>query len=279
MSLDISKVLGESLERAFSRNGLILMAGVYLATLIGMIGFSSAMVDSLDSFWQELVAENPEFADLFDGPEELLPLALDLPSSVSLLLVLTSIVASVVLLAVAIRVFHADLRDELPAEIVFDNLAWVAVNLFVGGIIFGIFWILGLILLIIPGIVIFVFLIYYLAAIAVEDRNFIDGFARSVSVTRGQRIKVFLLFLAVFVISFAVGITFGLVGAFAHFVEPVLGELIELIAQTILTVYFAAVVAVSYQQLTAPDQSAETKADAEEDFFEEFTPASQSTQW
>lgn len=276
MSFNTSEVLSDSLYRAFSRNGVIVMIGVYLASLVGSIGYSSIFIDTFNTFWDEFTQEQPQFADLFDDPEMFFPLAFDIPEALALLLIAVSIVASVVLLAVAIRVFHAGIDDELPTELVFDNIAWVGVNLFVGGIIFGLLWLIGLIFFIVPGIFVFVLLVYFSAATAVEDRNFVDAFARSVSVTKGERLQIFLLFLAFFLVMIAVGIAFSIVGSFFILVSPALSSLIDLAAQTIIVVYFAAVVAVSYRALNEPDDTAEDAV--EEDPFEEFTPASEGTQ-
>ncbi len=276
MSFNTSEVLSDSLYRTFSRNGVIVMIGVYLASLVGSIGYSSIFIDVFNTFWDEFAQEQPQFADMFDDPEMLFPLAFDIPESIALLLIAVSIVASVVLLAVAIRTFHAGLEDELPTELVFDNLAWVGVNLFVGGIVFGLLWLIGLVFFIVPGILVFVLLIYFTAATAVEDRNFVDAFARSVAVTKGERLQVFILFLAVFLVAIAMGIAFTIVGSFFILVSPIISSLIDLAAQSIIVVYFAAVVAVSYRALTEPDDLA-TESD-DDDPFEEFTPASEGTQ-
>lgn len=275
MSVDTSKVLSESLTRTFSRNGLIVIVGVYVASLFGTIGYSSLFIDAFIEAWEELIRDQPEFSDVLGDPETLLPLAFDIPEPLALFLIAVSILATVVLLAVALRAFHAGFEDELPTELVFDNIAWVAVNLFVGGIIFAILWGLGLLLFLIPGIIVYVLLIYYTAAIAVEDRNFVDAFARSISVTKGNRLSVFLLFLAFFLVVIAVGIAFSIVGSFFMLVNPTLSTLVDLAAQSVIVTYFAAVVAISYRELTEPSESAE-EAD-EDDPFEEFTPASEGT--
>lgn len=277
MSLDISDTLGDSLYRTFSRNGLVILAGVYIAGLLGNIGWSSLFADDMERFFEDVVADFPEFEDLFD-PDALVPLALDIPDGVSLLLIAVSILASIVLLAVAIRVFHAGLDDAVPTELVVDNIAWVGVNLFVGGIVFTVLWVAGLVVFIVPGIVVYVLLIYFLAAIAVEDRNFIDAFARSVAVTRGQRLQVFLLFLATFLIAIAVAFAFGIVSSILFFISPPLAELVDQFGQSLVMVYFAAVVAVSYRALTAAD-GPDADAPDEGDPFEEFTPASEGTHW
>ena len=275
MGIDTSDVLGTSLYRTFSRNGLIVIAGVFLASLVGTIGFSSAVYDSFVELFDELAAENPEFAEFFDDPDLFLPLAFDLPPVVTLFLLAGSIIATVFIVAVAIRVFHAGLEDELPAELVFDNIAWVGVNLFVGGILFTILWGIGLVLFIIPGIILYVLFVYYMAAVAVEDRNFIDAFSRSLAVTKGERVGIFVLFLAVWLIAIAVSIAFALVGSFFILFSPVVAELIDLLSQSVVIVYFTAVVATSYRDLTTADEPDDDATDP----FEEFTPASQTGQW
>lgn len=279
MSFNTSEVLSDALNRTFSRNGILVMAGMFLASLLGTIGLHSMVFDSFIEFWDEFVEEFPELAELVEDPEDFLPLAFDIPDALSLFLVAISIIASLVLLAVAIRAFHGEFTDELPTELVFDNIAWVAVNLFVGGIVFGILWMIGLVFFIIPGIIIFVLFVYFMAAVVIEDRNFVDAFATSVRVTKGERISVFVLFLAIFLIALAVSIAFGLVGSFFILVNPIIAELIDILGRSIIMVYFAAAVAISYRELNQPADEDDADESDEEDPFEEFTPASEGAQW
>lgn len=284
MSLDTSDILGDSLYRTFSRNGLVLIVGAYFASLLGMIGLSSAVFDGFESLWDDLVEEEPDLAEFFDGPADFLPLAFDMPSWAALGLLAAGIVLGLIVLVVALRVFYAGLDDELPSSIILEHLGWASVNLLVGGFIFSFLWGIGLALFVIPGIIIFVLLVYFSAGVAVDNQNFVDAFARSVSITKGERLSVFVLFLAVWLIAIAVSIAFTIVGAIFILVSPIASELVSLIAQSMLLVYFAAVIATSYRHLmegpeAAPSPDDDDSDDDDDDPFEEFTPASQTAQW
>lgn len=280
MSFQIRSVLGDSLYRLFSRNGLILVGAVFLMNVLLQIGLSSLFIGMWEEFWDEFVETYPEFADVFDDTDDLFPLAVDVPDSVALAIVVIGVLLSLILLAVALRVFYSTEEHSIKTELVFDNIAWVTVNLFVGLIIFFILWSIGLALLIIPGIFVFVSFIYFIAAVSVEDRSFVDGFSRSWSLARGNRFKIFLLFFAVFVITIVAAITFALFTAFIHFLSPLAGTIVDQLWNALITLYFAAVVAISFRSLVEPDAPEEDVEETPtEDTFEEFTPADQDAHW
>jgi len=277
MTLSVQKALGDALYRLFTRNGLILIASAFVVTLLYQVGFSTLLLPVYEDLWTDMIAESPEFEEFFDDPGELFPLALDIPGSGALGIVVLSAVLWLILLAVSLRVFHSDETETIRAEYVLDNMAWVVVNLFVGGIIFVFLWTLGLLFLIIPGIFIYVVLIYFIAAVAIEDRSFINGMSRSWGVTKGQRFKVFLLFLVLWLVSFGVSIAFTMIGFFLILLSPVAAELVGLIGQSLLMIYFAATVALSYRQLTE-EQPVEEPVEGD-DPFDEFAPSDANTQW
>lgn len=274
MALAIRSVLADGLYRTFARNGLILIGGTFLANVVFQVGFTSLIFEEFLAIWEEFLQEYPEFGDAVTDPSEIFPLAVAMPDGLALALLVIGVVLGVVVLAVAVRIFYSDETERIPTSYVTDDIAWVTVNLFVGSLIFGLLWLLGLVLLVVPGIIVFVLLVYYIAGVAVEGRSFIDAMARSWSVTRGNRIRVFLLFFAYFVILMLAGIAFGMVTTFVAVVNPLLGELVSLATNSIVIVYFAAVVAISFRRLVEP-----TPTEEEDDAFDEFIPADQHTQW
>lgn len=277
MTFKVRDVLEEGLYRTFTRNGLVLLGAIFAVNVVTSIGWSSLIYEEAVALFDEFFAEFPELAEAIDDPADLFPLAVDIPDPIALGIVVVGVLFSVMLLAIAVRVFHSDLESSIPTELVFDNIAWVAVNLFVGSIIFAILWTVGLVLLILPGIFVFVTLIYFVAVVSVEDRSFIDGMSRSWRLTKGHRIGVFLLFLAYFVIAFGVSIAFGMVNSFIYLLSPIAGQLVELFSQSLLMVFFAAILAISYRALSAPPEPDEPTAD--DDPFEEFIPAEPTAQW
>lgn len=268
MELPLKSILGDGLYRLFKRNGLILVIALFIVNIVMQVGLSSLFIDTWREMWNDLVVSTPELADVVEDPDALFPLAMDMPESVALALTVVAIVLFVIVLAVAVRVFHSDDKRTIRTEFVFDNIAWVTVNLFVGMIVFGILWVVGLVLLVLPGLFVFVTLIYFIAVVAVEDRSFIDGFSRSWGLTRGHRLRIFLLFLTVWVISIAAGLTFGLVTSFIYVVSPAAGTIVDVLLNSLVTMYFAAVLAISYRALTEPEElPTDPDGDAAKDSF------------
>jgi membrane-anchored glycerophosphoryl diester phosphodiesterase (GDPDase) len=86
-------------------------------------------------------------------------------------------------------------------------------NVAVGGIAFGLVVFLGTLLLVVPGVVAYVGLLFMLQYVAAEDENFVTAMRRSWRLTKGSRIRVFLLVLVllgvVFVVTFLVNVVVG----------------------------------------------------------------------
>ncbi len=275
MGLGIRDIIGRSLYRTFQPNGLLLIAAMAIAYLVFQVGLSSLLLPVIEDLVDQLVAEYPEVFESAGEPTTDLPLAFELPAALAMGLSVVGSVLTVVVLGVAVRVFATETTESIPRELVTENFVWMAINLLIGTVVFTVGWAIGLSLFLVPGIVIFVLLIYYLPAIVVENRSFIDGMARSWSLTAGQRVDVFLLFLAVFLLTFAASFAVLLVNGFFILIHPLIGEVVNLIANAIMSIFFAAVVALSFNDL-APDRPPSTD---DEDPFDEFIPADRNVQW
>ncbi|MFW6153500.1 MAG: hypothetical protein ACOC42_03985 [Halobacteriota archaeon] len=277
MELQLKSILGDALYRLFKRNGLLLVGALFVVNLVMQVGLSSLFIDTWREMWTDLATSAPEFAEAIEDPDTLFPLAMDMPEPLALGLAVIAVVLFVIVLAVAVRVFHSTDERTIKTEFVFDNIAWVTVNLFVGMIVFGILWTVGLLLFVIPGLFVFVTLIYCIAVVAVEDRSFVAGFSRSWGLTKGHRLRIFLLFLTVWVLSIAAGVIFGLFTSFIYLASPTAGSIVDLFVNSLVTMYFAAVLALSYRALTEPD---EPNADADEpDEEEAFRFGDQPAHW
>lgn len=276
MGLGTRDVIGRSLYRTFRPNGLLLVLGVVIANLVFQVGLSSLLLDAIRGVWDDLVATYPELFEAGEDPASTLPLALEIPSSVALALLVLGFVFSILVLGVAVRVFSTENTETIPRELVVEDLAWMGVNLIVGTVVFFLLWSVGLALFVVPGIVLFVLLIYYLPAVAVEGRSFIDAMSRSWRVTRGNRLGVFVLFLAFFVLWFLTTLVVLILNGFAILIHPLVAELVTQVANGILTVVFAAIVAISFDELVPKGTD---RDEDEEDPFEEFIPADRNVQW
>ncbi len=273
-NIDIGDVLGSAMYRTFARNGLKLLGALFVVQLIAQVGALSMLNSTFEQFWDELLAENPGLEDIVGDPETLFPITFDLAQEVAALLALLGFLLTIIVAAVALRVFSSDHEDRIPTELIFDNLAWVVLNLFIGWLIFTILWGIGLVLFVIPGIFVFVSLVLFLPIVAVEDTSFIQGMQQAWGLANGNRLDLFLLFLGYFLISIGVQLAFGIVASILILVSPAAGQIVNTLVTTILIVYFAAVISITYRHLTAP-----TEEEPEEDPFEEFEPAGQNAQW
>lgn len=276
MGLGTRDIIGRGLYRTFRPNGLLLVAGVVVANVVFQIGISSLTLEMTRSLWDELVETYPDLFESSEDPASLLPLAFDLPDAVAIGLLLVGFLLTVILLGVAVRVFATDNTDSIPRNLLVRDLGWMAVNISVGTLLFLVVWVTGLALFLVPGIILYVLLIYYLPAIAIENRSFVGAMARSWRITRGNRLAVFVLFLAFFALWFGVTLVVLVLNGFVVLVHPLAAELVNQVANAALTVLFAAIVAISFNELV-PKRAGDT--DGDDDPFEEFIPADRNVQW
>lgn len=237
MTIDIADALRKGFERTFTRNGAIIASLFFVTTVITSVA-SQSMVNSLD-LPQSAVQEGAQAT----------PLAVGGPVALHGVLAALGALASAVITIAAIRTFTSDETDTVPKEYFTRNIGWVLINTVVGGIVFGLAVVTGLVLLVIPGIFIAVSLLFWNLHVAKEDVNFIEAFQESWSMTSGNRIKVFALWLAVGAISFVAGFIGGFVSAPFSMVMPALGAVANLAISAVAGVFGVAVLAQAYEQL------------------------------
>ena len=239
MPIDITDVLKRGYSRSTERNGLTLMGIIFVISVLdGVLGLG---VDRLNA--------GQQFADSGQVDPTLLVPSLG-AGIVSLLLGIVLLVVSIA----AIRVFVSDETEHLPREYFTRNMVWAVINLFVGVIVFGIIVALGLVAFVVPGIFLLVTLAFWTVYVAVEDQNFITAFRSSWGLTRGYRLNLFVLGVAVFFLVVLINLVFGL-GDLAS--GSLAGDIVALVfaqaASAITTVFSTAVLATAYTELTADD--------------------------
>ncbi|MFW5984260.1 MAG: hypothetical protein ACOCRA_03595, partial [Halobacteria archaeon] len=195
------------------------------------------------------------------------PLAFDIPQSLTTLLSLATTVGVIVVGIVAYRVFAADAREKIPEEAYRRNIGMATLNGIVAGFVFAILFVIGLLLLVIPGIYIFTALVFFMIFIALEDENFLESLSSSWELTKGRRMSVFLLLFALLVVQIVVGILGAVASAVAGAVLPQLGAIVNVAVGAALAVYSLAVLTDAYFQLRdeRPPADAEDPTDPTED--------------
>ena len=189
MSLQIGATIASGLRRVANRNGLLLILGAVVLGTAWQVAFNSAAAAAIP----------PEAAGGF-AP------ALDAPFPVLAALAVATFLLLPVLSVAAVRTFVAGETDRIPREFFTRRILWVAANLAVGGIVYSVLLTIGTLLLVIPGIVVYVSLLFMTVFVAVEDENFVTAMRDSWRLTRGNWLRLFGLLLVV-TVPFTVVIT------------------------------------------------------------------------
>ncbi|MFP4188603.1 MAG: hypothetical protein ACLFR5_04240 [Halobacteriales archaeon] len=265
--MDVEKSLRTGFDKVKQRTGLLLIAVFFVVQLLSAIASQSSAARAFEQAggMEELP---PMFQDsLFQGAMEPGPLAFELPQSLITLLSIATTVGALVLAIVAYRVFAADAREKIPKEAYKRNIGMATLNAIVAGFVFGILVALGLLLLIVPGIYLITALVFFMLFIALEDDNFLESLSSSWELTKGRRMSVFLLLVALLVVQIVVGILGAVASAVAGAVLPQLGAIVNVAVGAALAVYSLAVLTDAYFQLRdeRPPADAEDPTDPTED--------------
>lgn len=262
MTFDVGNVLSDAFERLTTRAGAILVVGL---TIVGIVR-TAAIQDLVRTFleWFRDQLEDPEIRDQLTAEEvetiereidttlSELPLALGLSPELAALLWLVGFVLSLVIVVIAIDAFTYE-RDALDG-LETDRIGWKTLNLLVGWIAFGILFLIGLILFVLPGILVGLFLVFFAAAIVIDDESFLSAFASSIDVVRDN----FLGTLGIVLLSLGAFIGLGFVGSAVGAILPalpaaVLGDLLSAVGQA----FALALIARAYVDATADEPGAD----------------------
>ncbi len=162
--------------------------------------------------------------------------------------------ATLVAVIAALRTFVSDETETIPREFVRRNIGVVALNMIVGGIVFALLVGIGSVFLLVPGLFLLVSLYYWSVFVTVEEQNVIQAFRSSWLLTRGSRLRLFGLGVAVF----AIAVVFNaLVGLPAVLLGGLLGVVLTQVAGAVVLVFTIATTARAYDQLRHIDEPVE----------------------
>jgi hypothetical protein len=239
MALQIGSTLEEAGYRLFSRTGAILLAA-FLALLL-----------SFQALFNTILATT--YTRLGYGEiAAALPLTLDIPLLVAGAGIAVGFVLSLYLTIVSFRTFVAGSRERFPDGAFTRNVPLALVNVFVGGIVYGLLVFLGSLLLLIPGIFACVAFIFMMSYVIVDDRNFVAALKKSYRLTECDRLALFGLLFIVIAAAGLVGGVVGLVGALA--LPQAAAQLPTVLIQPLVSLYSTAVIAVAFEQLRETDR-------------------------
>ncbi len=197
MSLDVAAAIEDGLGRLPTRVAALLGVA-YLAVGVSSTVTSQTLALAVtDALRAVAPAASTAAVEGAGGP---LALGLGLPVAAALFLV--QIVAAQAVGVVAIRTFVADARRSLPAGVT-RRFAWVVLNALVAGFVVNVLIGLGVMLLIVPGIYLAVALYFVQFEVIVEGKNALDALRDGWALTAGDRLRVFLLLVALVAVGLA----------------------------------------------------------------------------
>ena len=260
MSLSVTTAVRTGAARLLSRTGALLTA-VY-ATLLAVYQLS---INGLIAGVLPAGGSGPASVATYPAPVAVYGLA-----------VLACFVALSAVTVVAVRTFVAGRTDTVPREFYTRRLAWATANLLVGGVVYGLLVLLGLVLLVVPGIVAYVGLIFYTMSVATEDENLVTALRRSWRLVRAEFLPVLLLVLALVV---GAGVGGGVLGIAVGGVATVAGVagwagVVSAAVNTPLTLFVLAVLSAAFAQLREGDEGDLGGATRSDEGLADGSPAS-----
>ncbi|MDY6766148.1 MAG: hypothetical protein SVW77_02165 [Candidatus Nanohaloarchaea archaeon] len=224
MALDIGDAVEQGVHRTLERNGLLLVAAFLLLNL------ASALLG------------------LRTGPTgmEAPATVSGNPAALALIGIIVSLLSVVVSIA-ALRVFVTDETEIVPDEAFKRNMGNALLHTIIGGFLFGIAVVVGLILLVIPGVYLMLALFFWTVFVAVEDENFYEAMQSAWDMSKGHKWQLLGLVLVIVVIN----IVLSAVGAAAAVAGPrTVGMLVMQVLSAFGGVFALAAQARAYTQLT-----------------------------
>jgi hypothetical protein len=255
MSLQLGRALKRGAGLLVSRAGAVVLAAYAATMLVYQLSFNTLL--------QPLLAGlTPPGVESATAGLVTLPI----PGVVAGGLVALTLLAAAIISVVAIRTFVAGERARVPRRFLTERMPFAVANVVVGGIAFALVVGLGTLLLVVPGVVAYVGLLFMVQFVAVENVNFLTAMRRSWRLTKGNRIRLFVLlavlivaiFVATFVASFGLGVVLP---AGSGGIAGVVVAMVNVVA----TLYLLAVLSDAFVQLrdgTEPPRGTRPTTDA-----------------
>ena len=227
MTFSVTDAITTGLDRTLKRNSLLLGSVFFvLAALNGLV--TPAIVEP---FVPEEAAGTPP---------------LDISPLIAVLIYVLVLLAMSVVTVAALRTFVSEETETIPAAYYTENVAFAVLNLLVGGIAFAILVSLGFVALVVPGFFLLVTLYFWSVFVAVENDNFVTAFKRSWGLTKGNRVRLFFLGVAVVLLAIAITVPFSLP---AGLVGGAVGALVTGFSTAIISIFGLATAAAAFVQL------------------------------
>jgi hypothetical protein len=259
MPVPIETIVRRGIDRTVARNGLLLVAVLFVVSTVNTVvglGVQQWVAN------RGVLPMGVPFARGMNGgvSREVGAALFAIPPAVGAVVSLLAGLATVVLAIGALRTFVSDETERLPSEHFTRNVVWPGLNFIVGSVVFAVLVALGFVFFVVPGVFLLVALVFWTVYVAVEDENFVEAMQDSWGLTRGHRLRLFLLGVAVAVVALVVSAVFGAAGI----VGGVIGVIIVQMGSALTTVFTLATLAAAYDLLvTLPSEETTVTTDSE----------------
>ena len=256
MTLDIGDSLEKGFEKTLNKNAAI-FAGLFLLVNVVIQIFKDSMFENMLDTVGGLPQGQSALGQL--SVEQLAPLSLGVSDGVAFLgLSISTLIA--VLLNIGTLRGLLNTETQFKKEYFTENILWTLGNIIAGGIVFGILVSIGTVLLIVPGIFLFVSLVLWSIYVIDRNVNFLEGLKSAWRDTKGEKLRIFAVLL---IVGIGGAVFDGLTGIMLSlpttiitglFLEPAqvsaIGSVVSLIPTGFVTVFGFAVLIDVYKQIS-----------------------------
>lgn len=255
MSLDVAAAVRDGLARLPTRVAGVLVAAYLLlgvASTVAAGTLARAVLASLPTAESAPTALPPGLGAGVGPGAAAGPLTLDVALPIAAALFAAQLVVAQAVGVVAVRTFASDARRRFPRGLA-RRFTRTVLTALVAGVVVDVLIGLAAVLLILPGVYVAVALYFVQYEVIVAEKGVLDGLRDGWELTRGGRLRVFLLVVVVFVVGLASavpGLVLGLVGT-----PPVVVTAVSVAAGAVSGVFSTAIGARAYLQLKPADWS------------------------
>lgn len=241
--LRLTAVFEFALGRLATRTGALLVAAYVLFQLVTQVAAQSLAAEAVAG---QLPTE---------ATGQAFPLAVGLPITVSGGLLVLFVVAGTALSIVSMRAFYRD-TAAFPTAAHTRRLPTAVAVAFVVSVLVSVAVAVGLIFLVVPGVFLAVSLIFAVPLVAIEDAGVADAISGSWALAKGNRIRLFVLGVALVVASVLLSVPFTVLS----FASPVAGDVGNAVASGLIGVFGIALVVGAYSQVADGGEDGTTPA-------------------
>lgn len=243
MSFQIGAAIGDGIDRANSRTGGILALVMIVHQFVFLGAMYTAMAESLPA---EATAQ--------------IGYTFPIPAGVAGVIVALGYLFSIAFLVVVTRALTRPRSQlsEFPASLYRRRIGWATLSAIGASIIVFVSVMVGMMLLVIPGIFLAISFAFYLFAVGVEDAGAVEALRRSWGLASGNRLKVFAL---VLVVGIGASVVVGVGSLVGGIVSPFLAEMATIVLGSLVGIAAYGVMADAFEQLREADGDGEDPED------------------